>query len=126
MASANKAGFYLDGRYLGKDYNEAFYNLDDKEIPGIVYDYIVDSYDLEDLAQMASINALPEDVGFLKEAFEKIEVYAAIRRHQPYAPPIFYGELEWRDGPTESKSVKSRKSPAKRKAPAKKATSRRR
>ncbi len=121
MASANKTGFYLNGRFLGRDYNEAFYNLDDREIRPIVYDYIMDVYDLEDLAHLASINELPEDVGFLKEAFDKVEEYAIIRMREPYVPVITYGGLEWRDGdvPKTSKPKKSANARPKAGKPAK-------
>ncbi len=127
MASAN-SGFYLNGRYLGKDYNVAFYNLDDREIPPIVYDYIMDVYDLEGLAHLASINELPEDVGFLKEAFDKVEEYAYIRMCEPYVPVITYGGLEWRDGDVQktSKPKRSANARPKARAPAKKTASRRR
>ena len=128
MASANKSGFYLNGRYLGEDYNVAFYNLDDREIRPIVYDYIMDVYDLESLAHLASINELPEDVGFLKEAFDKVEEYAYIRMREPYVPVITYGGLEWRVGDVQktSKPKKSGNTRPKARAPAKKTASRRR
>lgn len=117
MPSDSGYGFYLNGRYLGRHMEEAAENLTKAQARKVIIDFLLDTYDAEDLAQLAA-DGMPDPPELAYRAL--VVVWRSHRTD--IGPPREYGGVTHRARPpgrsNGGKSKTARKS-------ASKATSRR-